>query len=244
MTDDELVQGSAQEQGSERSAVSRRKLLAGGGAAVAGLSIAGTRRAFARAAAAPGQIGVAPDDKNAMELLLKIDQEGFRFFTYGFFTHIAGLGKAALFSGPGRRDAGRALFTFFGESEMQTRSVFQGVHALSVVGPLDVYVRRDPGADFDVRQSFKEGRRIARFDGDFQSVLNVATPPKGTDVIEGSLAQTEASRFMFNQQSRLLGRAGARYRVSANGLGTLLDAAELIAVLHLAGNLVLTHLPD
>ncbi len=217
--------------------VSRRALLAGGGAAVAGLSLGGARAAAA-GRAPRGQVGVAPENEDALELLIKIEQAGADFTTYGYVTRIAGLADSALFSGHGGRDETTARFTFHSVTHMTGRSINEPIHALQVSGPLSIYLQRTPGADFAHPASFKAGKLIASYDGEFQSIVNVTAPAKGIETLTGSLVQKSAPRFTLAGSGHVLGAVGLRHRVTATGDGTLLEPTEPRAVLLLAGNIV------
>jgi len=169
--------------------------------------------------------------------MLKIDQAGVEFTTYGYLTHIAGLKDSALFAGP-QRDETTALFTVFSVTHMKGRSVNDPIHALQVSGPMDIYLRDAPGADFGNPDSFRSGKLIASLAGDFQSIVNVTAPDKGLETLMGSLRQTAAHRFAFKGASHVLGQVGLRQRVTATGDGTLLEPTEPKSVLLLAGNIV------
>jgi hypothetical protein len=219
--------------------ITRRALLAGGGAAVAGLSLAGVTEAVAAPAAGRrGLVGTASEDQDALELVIKIEQDGDRFVTYGYLTRVAGLADASLFGGEGARDETSAHFTFHSVTHMTGRSINEPIHALQVSGPLDIYFRKVPGADFGDPNSFKQGTRIAAYEGDFQSIVNVTAPTKGIESLTGSLRQTAAHRFSLGGKSHVLGAVGLRGRVTATGDGTLLEPTLPKAVLLLAGSIV------
>jgi hypothetical protein len=223
--------------------LSRSALLAGGGAAAAGFSIGRADSALAGVtptSAEAGQIGIAPVNENALELVFRVDQVAERFTTYGYLTEIASLPRTALFSSANRRDDRTARFTLWSVTTMVNRSIVEGVHALHVNGPMDIYLRPNAGAAFGDPSSFREGELIASYHGEFQSIVSVTSPRKGIETLAGSLRQTRAQRFTFLGGTRVLGRRGLGLRVEATGAGTLLEPKRPRAALVLAGTVVVT----
>jgi hypothetical protein len=211
--------------------ISRSKLLAGGAAAAASISLGQADAALA---------DVASDDANALEFVIKADQVGGRFTTYGYLTHVAGLRASLLFSPASRQSERTAHFTLYSVTEMQSRSVLEAVHALAVAGSMDVYLRQDPGAKFENPNSFKQGKVIASYAVTLQSIVSVTAPRKGVETLSGTLRQTRADRFAFSGGSRILGKKGLRLRLEATGTGRLLEPKQPRAVLVLAGNAVVS----
>jgi hypothetical protein len=229
--------------GNQAKKLSRSRLLAGGGAAAAGLAIGQASSALAGIAPATaevGEVGIAPPNENAMELVFRVAQVGGEFTTYGYVTEIAGLARAALFTSARRRDDRTARFTVHSLTTMRSRSIVEGVHALHVTGPLDIYVRPDGGAAFARPNSFRQGELIASYDGEFQSVVSVTSPRRGIEALTGALRQSRAERFTFLGESRILGRRGLGLRVDATGTGRLLEPKQPRAALVLAGTVVVT----
>lgn len=229
--------------GDQPQKLSRSALLAGGGAAAASLSIGRADAALAGVkptGSEAGQIGIAPVNENALELVFRVDQVGERFTTYGYLTEIASLPRSALFSSASSRDDRTALFTVYSVTTMQSRSIVEGVHALHVAGPMDIYLRRNAGAAFRDPNSFREGELIASYDGEFQSIVSVTSPRKGIETLAGALKQTRAPRFTFLGGTRVLGRRGLGLRVEATGAGKLLEPKRPRAALVLAGTVVVS----
>lgn len=229
--------------GKESRKLSRSTLLAGGGAAAAGLAIGQAESALAGVVptgSESGQIGIAPVNENALELVFRVDQVGEQFTTYGYLTEIASLAGSALFTSATRRDDRTARFTVYSTTTMMSRSIVEGVHALHVAGPMDIYLRRNGGAAFADPSSFKEGDLIASYQGEFQSVVSVTAPRRGIEALSGALRQTRAPRFSFLGAARNLGRRGLRLRVDATGTGRLLEPRQPRAALVLAGTVVVT----
>lgn len=223
--------------------LSRSSLLASGGAAAAGLALGQADSAIA--AVSPtnveaGQIGIAPVNENALEFVFRVDQIGPRFTTYGYLTEIASLPRSSLFSSAGRRDDRTARFTVYSVVTMQSRSIVEGVHALHVTGPMDIYLKRNAGGAFGDPSSFRDGELIASYEGDFQSVVSVTSPRKGIEALTGALKQTRVRRFTFLGGPKTLGRKGLGLRFEATGTGRLLEPKQPRAALVLAGTAVVT----
>ncbi len=153
----------------------------------------------------------APWPSQDLELVCRINQVGTKFTTFGYLTEIVGLAPSSLFDGTPRNEH-TAHFTLYSETEMKNRSVTGGVHALHVSGPLHVHLKQTPGADFDHPASFRTGKHIGAFDGDFQSIVSVTSPKKAIETLAGSLQQTGATRFTFGGVSHLLGQVGLHLR--------------------------------
>ena len=210
----------------------RRTVLSGAGAAVAGGVLATT----VSTAGAAGREGVAtaPPAVNAVEFRGRIRQTGSNgqnFEGWGFLTRVVGLADADLFAGGG--GVGAALLTLHAAGNLVNRQLDQAVHALDIVGQLDIYERSAPGADFAEPDSFTAGRRVAGYDMTLQDVLAVFAPAQGLPTLNGDMRQTFADRLA---SGALFGSNNLRSRLLATGLGTLVDPVTLNAELEMAGN--------
>ncbi len=79
---------------------------------------------------------------------------------------------------------------------------------------------------------------VAQFAVSLQDVLTVFAPGKGLPSLNGALQQTRSERLASAPAGRRFGHVGSRARLSATGLGELLDAATLNSKLDMAGHWV------
>jgi hypothetical protein len=217
----------------------RRGVLAGAGAAVAGGVVAAvaTWSTGAHAGTGPG-VAVNRSGETAVEFRGRISQtgnSGEQFASYGFLTRVQGATQSDLFAGTATA-VDTALFTVYATGELTARVLDQSVHALDIVGNLTVYQRATPGADFADPSSFTVGRAVAAFDLSMQDVLTVFAPSKGIPTLTGDMHQTAADRLSGGLSGRKFGARGQRLRMFATGLGMLVDPVTLNANLEIAGN--------
>jgi hypothetical protein len=226
--------------------LSRRSVLGAAGIAVAGGVAAATGLA-SPAVAAPAATDVAADTNGiaiglsgstVVEFRGRIKQTGSRgdvFTAFGYLTRVVGLDSAALFSGSATNES-TALFTLFATGQLQSRVLDTSVHALDIVGTLDVYQRSTPGATFSDPSSFTVGTKAAAFTMQLQDVLAVFAPNQGIPTLTGDMEQTSESAPSGRGQGKRFGKRGNRSRLFATGLGTLVDPVTLNAALEVAGN--------
>jgi hypothetical protein len=218
---------------------SRRGVLAGAGAAVAGGVVAAMATSSTGAQADTGSgVAVNRSGETAVEFRGRISQtgnSGEQFTSYGFLTRVQGAAPSDLFAGTAT-SVGTALFTVYATGELTARVLDQSVHALDIVGNLTVYQRATPGADFADPSSFTVGRAVAAFDLSMQDVLTVFAPSKGIPTLTGDMHQTAADRLSGGLSGRKFGSRGQRLRMFATGLGMLVDPVTLNANLEIAGN--------
>jgi hypothetical protein len=211
--------------------LSRRQLL------TAGLAAAGAGLAAAPAAAAPPQADPAAPGTTAVEFQARFAQTGptgEHFEAYGYLTSVEGMAESDLFASAPLGEA-TALLTAHAEGELVRRTVDEVVHSLDIEGSLTIYQRSMPGATFADPPSFQVGKPVARFALTLQDIVTVFAPGKGLPTLTGDMEQTFAER-LDGKGKRKFGHVGARARIFATGIGTLLDPATSNAILSMAGN--------
>jgi hypothetical protein len=216
----------------ESSGLSRRRMLGGAGVALAGGAGAALLGACSSSSEADTPVGGGVAGTTTVEFRGRIRQtgnQGESFGCVGYLTRVNGLDPAKLFSGP-TQDLAHSLVTASATGNLVARVLDRDVHLLDIMGALELY-QRDAAAsgvpDFTQPDSFKQGKLLARFDLTLQDVLAVFAPNKGIPTLTGDMRQTVASGF---------GKVGLRFRMTASGLGTLVDPATLNAELEIAGN--------
>lgn len=243
MTDDRDESTKSTAEGAAHSGshgVSRRDVLTAAAAALAGgvAMAGGVAEPAAAAASIAGGSGSGPPGTIAAEFRGRIRQTGSTgdiFTAFGYLTRLAGTDVGALFDGSPPNESS-ALFTLFAAGQLQSRVLDTNVHALDIVGSLDVYDRASPGADFSDPSSFQVGTRVAAFDLQLQDVLSVFSPAQGIPTLTGDMRQTHVRGLSGALSGRSIGGSGQRCRMFATGLGTLVDPVTLNAVLEIAGN--------
>jgi hypothetical protein len=202
--------------------VSRRKVLGGAGAALAGGLVAG---AATSAVAAPlaaatdsGSVAAGGPATTVIEFLCRISQSGVHFAGLGYLTGVAGVDADALFAGS-PRDEAHALMTATATGTLVSRSVDGAVHALDITGELSVFLRSGPGASWSNPSSFSAGKRLAEYSLDLQDVLTVIAPNTGLPVLNGLARQVDGASY----RGRSFGRKGLALRFEATGLGVRSD---------------------
>jgi hypothetical protein len=220
-------------------ALSRRQLLTAGLAA-AGAGLASTQGAAAHPATAPGggPVGVAAAGTTAVEFRARFAQTGSsgeHFEAYGYLTSVQGAVEGDLFSGSPPSDE-TALLTAYAVGDLVRRTVDESVHSLDIEGSLTVYQRPGPGASFADPASFQVGTPVARFALTLQDIVTVFAPLKGLPTLTGDMEQTFSDRLDGGGRKHKFGHVGARARLFATGIGSLVDAVQLNSVLEMAGN--------
>jgi hypothetical protein len=217
---------------SDEGGVSRRKVLAGAGVAVAAtaagaLATSGTVDASSDRATPPGT--------TVIEFISRITQDGLDFSGLGYLTAVAGMPPNELFTDPDVHSEATALFVSVASGVLTSRSVDGVVHALDIDGELNVYRRDSSGAAWSDPASFSSGTLAATFDLVLQDVLTVIAPQTGLPTLNGTARQTRAA----NVKGRQLGAPGQLLRFTATGFGTRSDAgtASPQAQLTIAGSL-------
>jgi hypothetical protein len=215
--------------------LSRRQVL------TAGLAVAGAGAASlaaAPAASAAGRpVAETQPGTTAAEFRARFAQTGptgEHFAAYGYLTAADGTTDADLFQGASLSDA-TALLTAYAEGELVRRTVDQSVHSLDIEGTLTIYQRAAPGASFANPASFTDGTAVATFDITLQDIVTVFTTGKGLPTLTGDMQQTQSGR-LSDGGGRNFGHVGARSRLFATGLGTLLNPATFNSILEMAGN--------
>jgi hypothetical protein len=214
--------------------ISRRRVLTGAGAAVAGAAALGAAGVDVAVAADGSRVAVSHVGTVAVEFRARIEQSaGEAFVSYGYLTRVAGLAAKDLFAGT-PSDA-TALFTAYATGRLVARTSDQSVHALDIKGTLDVYQRRTAGATFGSPDSFRQGRRVATYDLRLQDVLTVFAPAKGLPTLVGDMRQTSDRKLAEPHSDQRFGSDGRRLRLDATGIGTLTNPVALDALLEIAG---------
>jgi hypothetical protein len=222
--------GTAAETSSPTGALSRRDVLS------AGLIVAGTATLAAAAAGRP--VAETQPGTTAAEFRARFAQTGAtgeHCTGYGYLTAADGATDEDLFVGAAPSDT-TALLTAFAEGELVRRTIDQSVHSLDIEGTLTIYQRTAPGAPFGDPASFTEGTPVATFAITLQDIVTVFAPAKGLPTLNGDMRQTQSGALNGPGGGRNFGHVGARSRLFATGIGTLLNPATFNSVLEMAGN--------
>ena len=220
--------------------ISRRRLLTGAGVAATGAVALAAAGAGTAEAGVPLTIATGPPGGTVAELRGRIQQTGSTgdtFTSYGFLYAATGATDDDLFDG-GTTDVGHALLTVYGTGALVARVFDTAVHALDIDGTLTVYQRSAGGADWSDPSSFAVGTAVGAFDVTIQDVLTVFAPGTGLPVLAGDLRQTMSRGLGGTLSGRRFGTRGQRLRMSANGLGTLVDPTTFNSHHEIAGNWV------
>lgn len=215
-------------------ALSRREILAA--------TLVGAGAGLAHAAPASAQtgarmVGVAADGATAVEFrsrLAQTGETGEHFAAYGYLSRVEGATDDQLFAGAEQNET-TALLTAYASGDLTRRIHDQSVHSIDIEGTLTVFQRFGPGATFDDPDSFQVGTPVASFAVTLFDVLTVFAPGKGLPVLSGDMRQTQAGPIDGLGGARF-GHVGARARLSASGIGTLVDPVKLNSVLEMAGS--------
>ena len=225
-----------------REGVTRRMVLTGVGAAVAGgLAVGaatGVGVASATTAGNDGAIATGPPGTTVIGFLCRIMQAGLDFNGIGYLTQVAGVAAEQLFSDPVQRNEAHALLVATATGTLVARSVDVEVHSLDIEGELVVHQLTEPGASSDDAASFAGGVELARYSLDLQDVLTVIAPQTGLPVLNGTAAQVAVGQLGGQD----FGRSGQVLRFTATGFGTRQDTdPDLVnaqAQLSIAGSMI------
>ena len=217
--------------------MSRRQLLTASLAA-ASAGLASVPAASAGDGPSRRSIGIASEGSTAVEFRAHLDQTGptgEHFIAFGYLTRVEGASDSELFS-THQQDETSALLTAFASGDLSRRIHDGSVHSIDIEGSLIVYQRPVPGASWDDPTSFKFGDPVATFKVTLQDVLTVFAPGKGLPTLNGDMEQTSADQLGGRGRGPTFGHVGARARLLATGLGTLVDPVALNSNLEMAGN--------
>ena len=214
--------------------LSRRQVLTAGLAA-AGAGAASLAAAPASSAGKP--VAATQPGTTAAEFRARFAQTGStgeHFTAYGYLTAADGTTDDDLFLGASLSDT-TALLTAYAEGELVRRTVDQSVHSLDIEGTLTIYQRAAPGASFADPASFTDGTAVATFAITLQDIVTVFATGKGLPTLTGDMHQTHSGK-LSDGGGRNFGHVGARARLFATGIGTLLNPATFNSILEMAGN--------
>ncbi len=220
--------------------ISRRQALASaGGAAIVGAALGSVQDAAADPTGAAAALARARVGETATRLVGVIDQKDGAFVAYGFYTLIAGLKPAELFSAQTDPvSESKAFFTFHGTASLVQRAVVGDVFTLAVAGSLAHYYQGSPASNFANPDSFASGVKIGTSQFALQDVLVQLSPNAGLATLEGQVNQVGARPFRFGGRTIQFGRAGLKTQLTANGLGTAKSLTPPVVRLSLAGTQV------
>jgi hypothetical protein len=220
---------------------SRRRMLAAGGAAAAGIGL-GAVPAEVDAATGTREVGAPSGRLSATRLVGKIDQNGGNFLAYGFLTVVDGLDQAQLFSTVGDPlSESAARFTFQATASLVQREVIDdSVFVVDVVGTLTHYYQASPASSFSDPSSFAQGQQIATSSLRLQDVLSTIATNEGIPTIEGPIRQLTARRFTLGGQRLRFGHPKLATRLFATGRATRTDPVAPVVKLSIAGSTVVT----
>lgn len=224
--------------------LSRRRVLTGAGIAVASGVVVTAESVTTAGAAGPTQssVAVGRDGGTAAEFRGRIAQTGGSgeiFTAYGYLTAANGVSRTDLFSGAPNNET-TALLTVYASGTLTNRVLDTAVHALDIVGSLDIYQRSAGGASFADPTTFTVGTKVASYSMTLQDVLAVFAPGKGIPTLTGDMTQSFSAALGAGLTGKRFGRSGSDFRMFATGLGTLVDPVTLNAQLEIAGNWVST----
>lgn len=220
--------------------VSRRQVLASaGGAAIVGAALGSAPGAAADPTGTAAALGSARVGETATRLVGVIDQKGNNFVAYGFYTLIAGLKPAELFSAQTDPvSESNAFFTFHGTASLVQRTVVGDVFTLAVAGSLAHYYQRSPASSFANPDSFASGVKIGKSEFALQDVLIQLSSSSGLATLEGQVTQVGAQPFRVGGRTHKFGHAGLKTQLTASGLGAAASLTPPVVRLSLSGTQV------
>lgn len=205
-----------------------------------GAALGSVQGAAAEPAGAAAALGRARVGETATRLIGVIDQKDGAFVAYGFYTLLAGLKPAELFSAQTDPvSESKAFFTFHGTASLVQRAVVGDVFTLAVAGSLAHYYQGSPASNFANPGSFASGVKIGTSEFALQDVLVQLSPNAGLATLEGQVSQVGARPFRFGGRTIQFGRAGLKTQLTANGLGTAKSLTPPVVRLSLAGTQVI-----
>ncbi len=188
-------------------------------------------------------IGISLNNGNAFEFVGKIEQRGTAFTIYGYFTRIAGLAPAELFTNPDPANWNEttARFTLFGSAELTSRAIVDNrLFVITAGGSVQFSVNLAAGASFDAPESFFSGTAVSEARISIRNVLGTVAPDTGVTDGGGDLTLTAVTPFDLDGRRYQIGAPDSTYRVSLSGVGVRLEPTEPRAVLAIAGYAVTT----
>ena len=210
---------------------SRRDFIVGAGAGVAAVP------AVARASTT--RVGMAPEARDAIDVIGTILQDGPVLTGFGWLTHVAGLSNADLFTDPAHRRAGTARLRWHAEVHVSSIDVLGNIFFGSGRGRLRIFYAAHGGARDDQPDSFATGRLVARYAGRFRNVQTVIAPDHAVTEITGELSQRTAQRFVVRGRHRQLGRAGVLQRLRASGFAVRTEPTIPRSTRYVAGGITI-----
>ena len=188
------------------------------------------------------QVGIGSDGEVAFEYIGVVQQKGFQFTTYGYFTYIQGVPDSMLFFDAYKRDQTQARFTFHSESKMKNRSIVNNVFSLGIQGEMDIYFRQDPVEEATMQEGeqFAVGEAVATMKLRGQSIITTIAPSSGvnTATIEAEQTQQNWKGFREGEKNYTFGRPKSRLRLSHTGYGLQFQKEPLVSKITIAGNAV------
>ena len=220
--------------------VSRRQVLASaGGAAIVGAALGSAPGAAADPTGTAAALGSARVGETATRLVGVIDQKGNNFVAYGFYTLIAGLKPAELFSAQTDPvSESNAFLTFHGTASLVQRTVVGDVFTLAVAGSLAHYYQRSPASSFANPDSFASGVKIGKSEFALQDVLIQLSSSSGLATLEGQVTQVGAQPFRVGGRTHKFGHACLNTQLTASGLGAAASLTPPVVRLSLSGTQV------
>jgi hypothetical protein len=222
------------EESDDVGALSRREILV---ASLVGAGATLAQAAPAAAQTAARMVGVAANGATAVEFRSRLTQTGDtgeHFVAFGYLSRVENAADGQLFVSDQQNET-TALLTAYASGDLVRRIHDGSVHSIDIEGTLTVFQRFGPGASYNDPDSFKVGTPIASFAVTLLDVLTVFAPGKGLPVLSGDMRQVEAGP-VDGLGGAQFGHIGAKARLSASGIGTLVDPVKLTSVLEMAGS--------
>jgi hypothetical protein len=191
-------------------------------------------------ASAPKTVGIAPTGRTTQEFLARAHQQVATFTEFGYYTHVAGLPDAALFSDPTQRDEAHARFTFHTTHTLLGRSVMDTLFVLTLSGPTTVYFTANPSRSATDDAAFATGTKIATYATRGHDILSVQAPNQGIATGSEMLTQTQAGTFTLGGRQYRFGQVGFMQHLAATGEGTRSSTDPLVSDIVLAGEVSAT----
>jgi hypothetical protein len=169
------------------------------------------------------EVGVAPNQANALELIGKIDQNGLAFNGYGYLTYISGIPEDQMFTDATNHSEATARFTFSSTGTASARSVLETIFVLNGAGNTTIYYNETPKGDFNDPATFAAGTAITTSDERWQNIINVQAPDTAISTTTNQFTETSATPFTLNGSSYQLGHVNLVLRLTYTGEGKRSD---------------------
>jgi hypothetical protein len=189
-------------------ALNRRDFIVGTGAAAAFPGVANAARP---------PVGLAPEARDAIDVIGTIQQDAGTLTGFGWLTGVAGLVAADLFTDPAHRGAATARLRWHAEVRVSAIDVLPNLFFGAGTGRLRIFFSANGGATDDQAATFATGRLVAKYAGRFRNIQTVIAPDHAVTEIIGELSQRSARRFVVRGKTRQLGRIGQLQRLEASG---------------------------